>query len=77
MGTIDFIPQAAAADDSVPIEDSQASIAMDERPLDASDPCLSLHRPRKRLRRIVSAFAQTATAVTVGALVTWSALAFT
>jgi septal ring factor EnvC (AmiA/AmiB activator) len=32
--------------------------------------------PAKRARRIVSAVAQTATAVTIGAVVTWSALAF-
>ena len=33
-------------------------------------------RPRKRTRRIASVLAQTATAVTIGAVVTWSALAF-
>ena len=33
-------------------------------------------RPRKRARRFVRAMAQTATAVTIGAVVTWSALAF-
>ena len=32
--------------------------------------------PRKRARRFVRAMAQTATAVTIGAVVTWSALAF-
>jgi len=32
--------------------------------------------PRKRTRRIASVLAQTATAVTIGAVVTWSALAF-
>jgi hypothetical protein len=32
--------------------------------------------PRKRARRIASVLAQTATAVTIGAVVTWSALAF-
>lgn len=32
--------------------------------------------PRKRTRRITSVLAQTATAVTIGAVVTWSALAF-
>lgn len=33
-------------------------------------------RPRKRARRIASALAQSATALTIGAVVTWSALAF-
>ncbi|KAJ6624973.1 hypothetical protein B0H10DRAFT_2005130 [Mycena sp. CBHHK59/15] len=33
-------------------------------------------RPRKRAKRIAKVLAQTATAVTVGAVVTWSALAF-
>ncbi|KAJ3505023.1 hypothetical protein NLJ89_g7632 [Agrocybe chaxingu] len=33
-------------------------------------------RPRKRARRFASVVAQTATAVTIGAVVTWSALAF-
>ncbi|KAF5319714.1 hypothetical protein D9619_008603 [Psilocybe cf. subviscida] len=33
-------------------------------------------RPRKRTRRIASALAQSATALTIGAVVTWSALAF-
>jgi len=33
-------------------------------------------RPRKRARKFVRAMAQTATAVTIGAVVTWSALAF-
>ena len=32
--------------------------------------------PRKRLRRLASVVGQTATAVTIGAVVTWSALAF-
>ncbi|PPQ99380.1 hypothetical protein CVT24_009210 [Panaeolus cyanescens] len=32
--------------------------------------------PRKRARRVVSVVAQTATAVTIGAVVTWTALAF-
>jgi len=32
--------------------------------------------PRKRARRLASVVAQTATAVTIGAVVTWSALAF-
>ena len=32
--------------------------------------------PRKRTRRIASVLAHTATAVTIGAVVTWSALAF-
>ena len=32
--------------------------------------------PRKRTRRVASVLAQTATAVTIGAVVTWSALAF-
>ena len=32
--------------------------------------------PRKRTRRIGSVLTQTATAVTIGAVVTWSALAF-
>jgi len=32
--------------------------------------------PRKRARRIASVLAHTATAVTIGAVVTWSALAF-
>lgn len=33
-------------------------------------------RPRKRMRRIASVMAHTATAVTIGAVATWSALAF-
>jgi len=33
-------------------------------------------RPRKRARKFAKAFVQTATAVTLGAVVTWSALAF-
>lgn len=33
-------------------------------------------RPRKRARRIASALVQSATALTIGAVVTWSALAF-
>jgi len=33
-------------------------------------------RPRKRARKFTKAFVQTATAVTLGAVVTWSALAF-
>jgi hypothetical protein len=32
--------------------------------------------PRKRARRVASVLAHTATAVTIGAVVTWSALAF-
>ncbi|KAF8814569.1 hypothetical protein BYT27DRAFT_7230489 [Phlegmacium glaucopus] len=37
---------------------------------------LDVPPPRKRARRIASVLAQTATAVTIGAVVTWSALAF-
>ncbi|KAH6905287.1 hypothetical protein BKA70DRAFT_1293900 [Coprinopsis sp. MPI-PUGE-AT-0042] len=72
--TMDDIPPVAA-DESVPADAVQLSV-MDETPVVISTPCLSLHRPRKRLRRIASVFAQTAGAVTVGAVVTWSALAF-
>lgn len=32
--------------------------------------------PRKRVRQVAKVLAQTATAVTIGAAVTWSALAF-
>lgn len=35
-----------------------------------------LPSPRKRARRVATVVAQTATAVTIGAIVTWSALAF-
>lgn len=33
-------------------------------------------RPRKRLRRVATVIGQTATAVTIGAVATWTALAF-
>ena len=41
-----------------------------------STPAVVPRRPRKRARKFAKAFVQTATAVTLGAVVTWSALAF-
>ena len=40
------------------------------------DPADPSPRPRKRLRRVATVIGQTATAVTIGAVATWTVLAF-
>lgn len=61
-------------DDAVMKEEKAAPLAdsSTSKPTPADGP----RRPRKRARKFAKAFVQTATAVTLGAVVTWSALAF-
>lgn len=70
---------------SVHLVNQDKDVVMDEEvpstKLDVLAAADTTHRqldapPRKRARRIASVLAQTATAVTIGAVVTWSALAF-
>ena len=69
---------APSQPESIATNGTAASIESSTSFVGATTPsCVSISRPRKRLRRVASVFAQTATAVTVGAIVTWSALAFT
>jgi len=58
--------------------DKDGAMDVDEARVDVPDPSfdLDMPSPRKRVRRIASIAAQTVTAVTIGAVVTWSALAF-
>jgi hypothetical protein len=68
-GSVDLVDQ----DKDVVVVVEEAAVAahrQQQQQLDAAPP------PRKRTRRIGSVLAQTATAVTIGAVVTWSALAF-
>jgi valyl-tRNA synthetase len=75
-GVIDLINQ----DKDVVVVDEDVSVPLTKA--EFLEAAAKTHRqvdgppPRKRTRRIASVLAQTATAVTIGAVVTWSALAF-
>jgi len=77
------IQQAVDIVDDLVNQDKDVAMAVPSTKLEVLEAAAGTHRhvdgrpPRKRTRRIASVLAQTATAVTIGAVVTWSALAFT
>ncbi|PPQ88368.1 hypothetical protein CVT25_002114 [Psilocybe cyanescens] len=81
MNAVGHAPASTAGSSSRYVIDDNASSAEGEGIVELSGPLAKAYvgdapPPRKRARRFVKVAAQTATAVTVGAVITWSALAF-